>query len=273
MLGMRARPHTPRLERGHPLASRVRWFGMLSPASAYALDAGPYRLNAAASVGAGTLAATRTTGPWGSCLNCDGTTSSRRLTASDATWLRLATWTVAVLFRAANVTGDKGLVNKGNSAGSQINYFLGITGNQPYASYTSATSTYKSAVSATTVTANRWYHLCGTYDGASVKTYLDGVLVATLASALACQQTSDILTIGRTGIIAGAYWSGQIDGPLVLSGALSAQEVATLAADPFALVRPRDPTGSGDLITVAPAPTYYLLGGSAGTIALQTGGT
>jgi len=252
MLGMRARPPTPRLDPGHPLARRVRWFGMLTPAATYALDAGPYRLNAATSVTVGTLAASRVVGPWGPCLNCDGTTSSRRITASDMTWLRLATWSVAVLFRAANVVGDKGLVNKGNSAGSQINYFLGLTGNQPYASYTPATSTYKSAISATTIVANRWYHLCGTYDGANVRTYLDGVLVATLASALAPQQTSDIVTVGRTGIVAGAYWSGQVDGPLILSGALSAQQVATLAADHFAMVRTPDPLdGGGDALATS----------------------
>ena len=85
--------------------------------------------------------------------------------------------------------------------------------------------------------ANTWYHLAATYDGRSLKTYSNGALVSTNGAAFGRPDSSKYtLVVGKSTVIAGpskgelGFFTGDVDEVLVYSRALSAAEVAALAA-------------------------------------------
>ena len=79
----------------------------------------------------------------------------------------------------------------------------------------------------------RWVHVAASYDGTTNdrKVFLDGVQVASLTASVEAR-FSGLLAIGRQGNAetAGEYWNGLIDEATILSRALSANEIADLAA-------------------------------------------
>jgi len=74
-----------------------------------------------------------------------------------------------------------------------------------------------------------WYFLCGTYDGLTMKLYVNGALVAETTRAADVDYTAQIgkdLTIGcRSRYNTGEYVDATIDDPMVFSKALNAAEV------------------------------------------------
>ncbi len=81
------------------------------------------------------------------------------------------------------------------------------------------------ATSDNTFSAGRWYHIIGTWDGTTVKIYVDGVLQATTGSISGTiTHTDKALMIGST---SAAWWfNGTIDNVKIYKRALSADEVA-----------------------------------------------
>jgi hypothetical protein len=82
--------------------------------------------------------------------------------------------------------------------------------------------------------AGAWHHLAGTYDGASVKLYVDGQLVAAeYGTTGAIRTTADDLFIGSRGpgtaFSAGDYFHGVLDEVAIYNRALNATEVGSLA--------------------------------------------
>ena len=72
--------------------------------------------------------------------------------------------------------------------------------------------------------ANTWTHLAGTYDGATMRLYVNGVQVASRAQTGAIATSTNPLQIGGDSIY-GQYFAGQIDEIRVYNRALSAAEV------------------------------------------------
>ena len=95
------------------------------------------------------------------------------------------------------------------------------------------------------VAANAWTHLATTYDGANLRLYVNGTLVATRAMTGAIGATSSPLRFGGN-VVWPEYFQGRIDDIRVYNRALTGAEVATDMATPIG--QPAPP-----LLNVTPA--------------------
>ncbi len=124
-----------------------------------------------------------------------------------------------------------------------------------------------------------WHHVAGTYDGAMIRLYIDGAVVAQQAASGALGGTSDPLFIGTksTTAAAGDYFNGKIDDVRIYGHGLTAAEVKNVydeAALSTVNVTSTDPTGTegtdGAEFTVtrtgstaAPLTVNYIVAGTA----------
>jgi hypothetical protein len=82
------------------------------------------------------------------------------------------------------------------------------------------------ATTTDTVSANQWYHLAGTYDGTTLKTYINGELKATTTDAGTISTTTDILRIGsRTDGWESGFVKGYIDDVVIFNRAATVAEL------------------------------------------------
>jgi len=98
----------------------------------------------------------------------------------------------------------------------------------------------QSVAAPTAMTANRWYHVAFTWDGATLRLYQDGVQVATAAHSGTLSSTSDKTVLGNK-VTTGADnpFTGQM-GLVTLSEAPALPgELLQLYAEPYAMLRPR----------------------------------
>ena len=90
-----------------------------------------------------------------------------------------------------------------------------------------------------TVSDQAWYHAAGTYDGKSVKIYINGDLSNQLAATAPIAITNDVLTIGANKGGTGNRFDGVIDEVGLFNRALTPDEVKE-AMRGFAAVEPTD---------------------------------
>ncbi len=79
-----------------------------------------------------------------------------------------------------------------------------------------------------------WTHVAGTYDGTTMRLYINGSQVTSVAITGSIATTTDALYIGTkngTTTVAGDYFSGAIDDVRIYGRALAASEVADLASE------------------------------------------
>ena len=74
---------------------------------------------------------------------------------------------------------------------------------------------------------NEWHHVCGTYDGATIRLYIDGVLDATKAYTGGITTNFHDVSIGENVEAWGRYWNGMIDEVQVYNHALGAAAVGS----------------------------------------------
>ncbi len=125
----------------------------------------------------------------------------------------LTSQTESGIFQYGTASGGNmfGLITSGNAAGKL--YFYGHSAD---------------LAGTTTLLPNTWYHGAVTYDGTTLKLYVNGQLENQAPMALNTIIDSNGITIGhRAG---GAFWTGQIDEPTVYDQALSATEIAAIYA-------------------------------------------
>jgi len=112
-------------------------------------------------------------------------------------------------------------------------YFLHASSNSPLAP--AAGGTFGGAVAFTgspsAVPVNTWSHLAVTYDGASVRLHVNGVLAASKAQTGAIQSSTAPLRIGGN-VPYGEYFLGRIDDVRIYNRALSAAELQTDMLNP-----------------------------------------
>ena len=110
---------------------------------------------------------------------------------------------------------------------------------------------------ATAIWDNQWHAIAGTFDGATVRFYVDGAEVGSGTSepdAIAYAFADRRLLFGRSaGDGCPLYWSGRMDEVRVYRRALSAAEIATLH-DPTATTPPVLPEPSGEEPPPPPPP-------------------
>ena len=117
------------------------------------------------------------------------------------------------------------------------------------------------AAGATTVVASTWYHVCGTYDTATIRVYVNGTLEGTGSNASPWNATGhSIIGAGKWNGSRSDYLGGTVDDVRIYNIALTAAQVAALASGTY-------PTG------LAGTPTYTLGNDTTvgGTFALDNG--
>jgi CSLREA domain-containing protein len=137
--------------------------------------------------------------------------------------------TVDAWINPANVsTGDASIINKRTAANAQ-GYTLELTNTGSGLDFEVTTSGgLFTATAANVLTANVWQHVAATYDGTTIRIYLNGIEVSTApANGVIDSVTSD-LVIGRN-IVTGATFPGLIDEVELFSRALPASEIAAIA--------------------------------------------
>jgi Concanavalin A-like lectin/glucanases superfamily len=161
-----------------------------------------------------------TSGKYGNALNFNG--SNALVTINNAASLQLTTGMTLEAWVYPTVTGPwwGDVIYKGND-----NYYLEGT------SYSSgfpamggtlpnAPPLYGTAVLAL----NTWAHLAATYDGATMRLYVNGVQVASRAQTGAIETSTNPLQIGGDSIY-GQYFTGRIDEVRIYNRALSATQI------------------------------------------------
>ena len=76
----------------------------------------------------------------------------------------------------------------------------------------------------------KWHHVAGVYDGKKMYLYVDGRLDGSAATTANIPTSTDPVYIGENSQAKGRFWNGLIDDVRIYDRALTAEEIATLAA-------------------------------------------
>ncbi len=133
-------------------------------------------------------------------------------------------------------SGSNIILNKRDGCGSNRSYHLSVT-NQPYGSLPTGTIVWSASVAnddvyPATVVPNdsQFHHIAGTYDGASMKAYLDGQLVGAKVHSGPIPVTIDPPTIGLQLGCPDDGPHGEIDEVKLYNRALSQAEIAGIVS-------------------------------------------
>src|SRR5882724_1140104 len=191
----------------------------------FAEGAGPTVADSSGSNNTGTISGATWTpaGRFGSALVFNGT--SAVVTVPSAASLQLTTGMTleAWVYPTATPTGWQAVVDK-NVDG----YYLMASsdqGNRPTVGGT-FTAGNQNTVGLATLAVNTWTHLAATFDGATVRLYVNGVQVASQVQTTLLTPTTKTLQIGADSYT-GENFAGQIDEVRVYNRALSQAEIQT----------------------------------------------
>ena len=162
-----------------------------------------------------------TDGRFGAALSFNGT--SAWVTVPDAASLDFTTsFTVEAWLNPTSVTGWRTVILK--EAGSKLAYGLyGVNGSSRPSGWIQTTRDYY-VNSTTALATNTWTHVAYSYDGATLRMFINGTQVATAAGPTGLSVSTGPLRIGGNAIW-GEYFSGRIDEVRVYNRALSAAEI------------------------------------------------
>lgn len=179
--------------------------------------------------------ATRTTtGRFGGALSFNGTSSIVNVPDADSLDATTAVTTMAWVNSTTN-TGWRSVIMKENPARTDLAYALygSTTTRGPGGWIVSGTAFSTRAAERTTrLTNGTWTHIAMTYDGTTIRLYVNGTQAATRATTGAIAATTGGLKIGGNSLW-GEYFAGQIDEVRVYNRALSAAEVASVKDVPI----------------------------------------
>jgi Concanavalin A-like lectin/glucanases superfamily len=86
----------------------------------------------------------------------------------------------------------------------------------------------------TNVSDGKWHHVCGVYDGSTLKLYVDGQLDASAAASGAVTTNDYAVQIGQNAEQSGRNWNGAVYDARVYNRAITAEEVSQLYGTGFA---------------------------------------
>jgi chitodextrinase len=167
-------------------------------------------------------------GKYGNALTFNGTSSRVDIPDSASLHLTSGMTLEAWVDPTSSPNGWKDVVYKGND-----NYYLESSTNRmaPAGGGTfggSNANTYGTAA----VTANVWTHLAVTYDGATLRLYVNGSLAGSQAKTGLLTTSTNMLQIGGDSIF-GQYFQGTIDEIRVYDGAIAQADIAADMATPI----------------------------------------
>jgi chitodextrinase len=174
-------------------------------------------------------------GKYGNALSFNGTNA--RVTVNNSASLRLtsAMTLEAWVFPTTVNSAWRDVIYKGDD-----NYYLMAMSNNSSHPVAGAIlgGVYAEAIGPNALTANTWAHLATTYDGATVRLYVNGVQVASQAKTGTIATSTNPLQIGGDSIY-GQYFAGRIDEVRVYNRGLSVAEIQSDMNTP--LIAPPDP--------------------------------
>jgi hypothetical protein len=175
----------------------------------------------------GTIAgATRTTaGKFGSALQFDGVNDA--VSVPDSASLDLSRgMTLEAWVYPTSVSSWQSVVFKENRAAGHQSYSLyGPDGSKKAAAEVATGTTYTSLPGSTALPANTWSHIAATYDGATLKVYVNGVQRGSKALAGSLVATNDPLKFGGNAVWS-EWFKGRIDEIRVWKSARTQSQVA-----------------------------------------------
>lgn len=141
--------------------------------------------------------------------------------------------TVAIWIRPAVLTrGDLVTCWLNGSGNDQFDLLYGLTSGKPQFFVNTNGGLSSSGVGATAMVVGRWYHVCGTYDGATIRTYLNGVLQASAALASVLKSGVAVpIKLGNNHAGDGTF-QGAMAGAAIWNRTLKASEIRDLYSEP-----------------------------------------
>jgi hypothetical protein len=171
-------------------------------------------------------------GRFGNALSFDGVNDW--VTVADSVSLELATgMTLEAWVNPSVVAGWNTVLLKEAGAGMSYELYSNNDLNRPAAYFTVPSGAIRAVTGTAAVGANAWTHVAVTYDGASMRMYVNGVLVRTTARTGAIVAEDGPLHIGGNEVWGGEWFSGLIDEVRIYNRALSATEIAADIATPI----------------------------------------
>jgi len=82
-----------------------------------------------------------------------------------------------------------------------------------------------STITTSIPTVNTWFHVCATWDGTSMKLYVNGALASSASKTGTITYTSNNTTIGKNSTLSGFEWDGKIDEVALFNYALSERQI------------------------------------------------
>jgi glucose/arabinose dehydrogenase len=179
-----------------------------------------------------------TAGKSGKALSFDGVNDW--VSVADASSLDLTTGlTLEAWVHPASLSGWRTVVMKERTAG--LAYALYAHDNAPRPAVTVNVGSDQSSTGAQALPLNTWSHLAGTYDGTTLRLYVNGALVSSRPLAGSMSTSAQPLRLGGNAVW-GEYFAGLIDDVRVYSRALSQSEVQADMTTPVGGAPPPDTT-------------------------------
>lgn len=173
------------------------------------------------------------TGKYGGALTFDGVNDF--VNVPDANSLDLTTgMTLSAWVRPTTLGNWRQVLLKERPNGLTYGlYGTGGTGNRPNSTISvGGVDREVNAPAASALTVNTWAHLAVTYDGTTMRIYVNGTQVATRAQTGAMATSSNALKIGGNAIW-GEWYAGQVDEVRVFNRALTAVEITFIRDTPL----------------------------------------
>jgi hypothetical protein len=156
----------------------------------------------------------------GAAISLNGT-SNYLWTPADATYAPTTAgdFTVEAWIRCISPTSLQRIAGFANSSGgsSSFAFFVAANGSLLFGTYTSTGTPYATG-SVADIFANTWHHVAGVKQGATLRTFVDGVQKASAPFTGTVQAMPSRLGIGCMGDYAGQYFGGQIDELRITNG-------------------------------------------------------
>jgi fibronectin type 3 domain-containing protein len=187
-----------------------------------------------------------TTGKFGKALSFNGTNAW--VTANSSSSLTLTTGLTAEAWVNPTTLGNayRTVAFKEGGGGEVWSLYGNQSGSQQTPLGEVQVGGYKDAVGTAGLATGTWSHVALTFDGTSVRLYVNGTLVSTTAAAGSLITSTGALRIGGNNIW-GEYFSGLIDEVRVYNRALSAAEIQQDMTTPITPTDTQPPTAPGNL--------------------------
>lgn len=122
------------------------------------------------------------------------------------------------------VNGSNNMVVAKRETNFEYQFFVG-DGAPNFTIFSGGTGTGTTATSSQTLSTGTWSHIVGTYDGATVKVYVNGRLTGSASSSYVMSDTNSPVYIGIDNTTTGRYFNGSVDEVKFYNFALTADQV------------------------------------------------